>query len=89
MKNFKIGQEVVCTNRYGWHERGTMTDTIGPSFNEVVTIFLIEGSDLVFVEYKNVNPGPVPYDFYPMRDFEPLITDSELVEQLESIPVTI
>lgn len=81
MKNFKPGQEVVCTSSVAWAVGK------GPKQNEVVTV-KSKGLDEYwsFVEYWDADEN-----YYKEVYFEPLVEDSVLSEELASIsePVTV
>lgn len=91
---FKPGQKVVCTHRGTWSSITTITRTSiigsGPKFNEICTIVGlvviggIPGYELVGYEYNQFTGRKMAFT---TRWFEPLIDDSILEKELESIQI--
>jgi hypothetical protein len=97
-QRFKPGQEIVCIKKGSWV--GTFARTYfgffrtnkkvqapGPEFNEIVTC---DGYDcdgyVLLVEYNINAPNPNgPRSAYNETAFEPLVSDTVLEKELESI----
>jgi hypothetical protein len=82
---FKPSQKVVCIKRDVWMSRRTKKPSIGPKFNEVVTVAGPghEPGCIFIVEYPSngfSNPAA-----YIEKWFEPLVSDDVLEAELESI----
>lgn len=87
---FSHGQEIVCVLKTGWMDQATQDDVSGPKYNEVVTCdgYNVENAAyLMLKEYVWDNEGNRSY--FPGQYFEPLINTEQLLEELESSPISV
>ena len=90
---FKTGQAVTLRQSpEGWIRRDTQAlHSYGPKFGEVVHVefySIDEPNFMCFVEYPHIDPSDNDRHYYWEDEFEPLISDSVLFSELESIPET-
>ena len=81
MSRFKPGQEVACLyEKEGWVDADTGRQLPGPDKHEVVTVigYHCDG----YVELREYHS----FDGYDEECFEPLVSDSVLARELESVP---
>lgn len=80
---FKKGQQIACiVSKSGWYKDKTNERCDGPDKHEVVTADgYNKKGDLFLVEYPCD-----PADGYDDRCFVPLVSDSVLALELESVP---
>lgn len=88
MSRFKPGDQVVCIHKGPWEAINKKGIGSGPIFNEEciiskeVVISGFHGYEIVGYEINQFSGAPAAFR---SRWFEPLITDSQLEEELKSI----
>lgn len=90
MARFKPGQLVTPKYKDGWeHSEKKYAPPAAPKYGDVVTIDCYPYPHLqqycAFVEYPQCNLSGQRIAFYE-SDFEPLVSDAVLREELESVP---
>lgn len=90
MSRFKPGQKVTLKKPANWSHKDILTykPPFAPKFGEVVTVELYpypsQPDYCAFEEYPQTTSRG-RYAFYE-NDFEPLVSDSVLSRELESVP---
>lgn len=87
---FKPGQKVVCIKRDGWIWSKSKTpapnDGGFPKFNEIVTVQFHESvTHITLVEFPVWDDLYHKFRSYHIKNFEPLISDEQLEEELKAI----
>lgn len=92
---FKSGQKIICVVNAKWHftcKTLSFWQSLfirfrhgwGPKFNEVVTVDGYRGNGYIYIKEYRLNQDGGEYSFNE-DGFEPLMTDEELNEVMETI----
>lgn len=86
---FEPGQQIVCVRPnapYKCLNTGIIT-VFGPKYNEIVTVSGYFSVDrLILAEYSDIDPSVGLTATFREVYFEPLVSDSVLARELESVP---
>jgi hypothetical protein len=87
MSRFKSGQELVCTRKKPWVRKGGPPACRLPRYNELVVVDKPAGPEHVdLIGFINATGGPVEWHD---DNFEPLVSDAVLAEELSQINETV
>ena len=88
MPNMNNTNQVVCVKRGQWHHaagefKGQVS--FGPAFNQIVTIISVrESRGKIYFEFQEI-----PNHMFDSQWFKPLVDDTVLAEELNSIFSTV